>query len=181
MLNVREQYAGRIIGSDSSYLGDGDYADYVVVWNGKEADRVYYAWGGPLGGYNIPADIAPEALQEFAAWAVERITEKRVERLQREALRIVRGVEVVSTSKRSRKLPYGTAGFCGEPYTDAYGNEVVDVDTDTGRVWRVAVSQMTPRNPAPVDVAAVREGVREKVEHYIADGEYMYVYWGNIF
>jgi hypothetical protein len=181
MANVREKYAGRIIGSDSSYLGDGDYADYVLVWNGAEPERVYYAWGGALGGCNIPTDATPEVMTEFTEWAVSEIVRKRVRHLQDKSMHIVRGIEVVSTSKRSRKLPQGVTGFCGEPYRDGSGNAVVDVDTDTGRVWRVATSQMVPRNPVPVDVEEVRRNVREKVEHYIAKGSLMLAYYGNIF
>ena len=157
------------------YVGDGDYYDYVLAWDGDRAYEVFAnAFGGPAPSKPTVSD---EIASAFVSWAIPLATVQRIDRLTADAQKVRAGATVVSTSKRSKKFPHGSTGVCGAPYTDGYGNTVVDIDTDAGRIWRVGVSQMQAVPATSINVEAAAAAVQAEVSRFVAAGDFYSVYW----
>ena len=138
-------YAGATLTTrEANYHDDSDF--FAVVWDEAQqmVTRVCYAttrcWT-----YDASAtpDATPEVLGKVEAYCLDAVFKLLKENNRDRASRVAIHKLVRSISKRSKKFPIGTEGFTNDPYVDAYGNTVADIDlTDGTRVYGVGVGMM---------------------------------------
>jgi hypothetical protein len=130
-----------------------DDSDFVaVVWNEdmQRVQRVCYATTRCANWGSATIDATPEVQAAVRNWAVQRLRAMIRKEADQECCEISANRLVRSVSARSRKFPLDQTGYCNEPYSNRYGQLVVDIDpTDGGpRLYGIPLQQLALVNPS---------------------------------
>lgn len=105
-INGEVKYEGTVVGTGSTYMGDGDSYYWALVFNGEDVERVTY--GSTYGPYDRTAcaDAGAEIIAKVAAMVRTKLVDKYYSGLMARYPKTDVGdtVEVV----RGRKVPIGT-------------------------------------------------------------------------
>lgn len=116
------RYAGRVLGTGSTYLGDGDGWDYVVVWD-DDADgpkhltyRSSYGFGNDVHAVKWDIDADDATLAKVVAKDLPRMRDVVRNEMEYKAttMRTGKTVTLVEAHKRgkNKNVAAGTTGAC---------------------------------------------------------------------